>query len=81
MGGSDPPAFLFLQRDQTGLSRKHFNGDAEDAGQEDLEIEFLGESTGYFQQVVALADAEIGKHMDGILSPACLRNVRDLKNM
>ena len=62
MGGGDPPAFLLFERDQSGLSREHFDGNCQDARKQFLKIEFLGEGSGYFKQVVALSDAEIWEH-------------------
>ena len=62
MGGGDAPAFLFFERDQSCLSREHFDCYFQDARKQFLQIEFLGEGAGYFEQVVALSDAEIWEH-------------------
>jgi len=62
MRGGDAPAFLLFERDQSGLSGEHFDGDFQDAREQFLKIEFLGEGAGYFEQVVALSDAEIWEH-------------------
>jgi hypothetical protein len=69
MGGSDTPAIL-LERDNTCLSRKHLDGDPQDARQQLLEVELLGEGARDFEQIITLSDAEIGQHneIDAILS-------------
>ncbi len=58
MGGRDAPS-LFFKSDKAGLSGEHFNGDTQNARQQLLKIQFLGESAGNFKQVVALANTEI----------------------
>ena len=60
--GRDAPALALFERDQASLSRQHFDGDLEDARQQFLEVEFLGEQAGDFEQVVSLADAEVWEH-------------------
>ncbi len=60
-GSNAPSAGLFESQD-AGLPRQHFDGDAQDARQQFIQVEFLGKGAGYFEQVVALADAEIRKH-------------------
>ena len=70
MGGRDAPA-IFFESNNPGLPREHFNRDPQNARQQFLKIEFLGEGAGYFEQVITLSDAEIWKHMEfrAILSP------------
>ena len=65
VGGGDAPAIGLLEGDQTGLTGEHLDRDAQNALQQLLEVEFLGEQAGDLEQVVALANAEIGEH-DGV---------------
>ncbi len=59
---SHAPAAAFLEGQDASLTGQHFDGDAQDARQQLIQVEFLGKGTRYFEQVVALADAEIRKH-------------------
>ncbi len=65
----DLPALRFLERDETGLSRQHFDRDAENARQQFLKVEFFGQQADDLKQIVALVNAKIRKH-GVILSPA-----------
>ncbi len=62
MGGSHAPATGLFEGEDASLPRQHLDGDAQDARQQLIQVELLGKGTGYFEQVVALADAEIRKH-------------------
>jgi len=42
---------LLLERDQTGLAGQHLDGDAQNTRQQFLQVEFLGDGTGDFEQV------------------------------
>ena len=66
--GGDAPALGLFEGDQASLSREHFDGDLEDAREQFLEVEFLGEQAGDFEQVVSLADAEVGEHGIPVIS-------------
>lgn len=59
MGGSDAPAVLFFERDQAGLPRQHLDGNAQNARQQLFQVKLLGEGARNFEQIVALADAEV----------------------
>ncbi len=57
-----PPAVGLFEGKDTGLPGQHFDGNAQDARQEFIQVEFLGKGACNFEQVVALANAEIRKH-------------------
>lgn len=80
MGGRDAPAVPFFERDESRLPRQHFDGDPQNAGQQFLTVKFLREGTGYFEEVITLANTEIWEH-GRILSPACWQNIRDFSAM
>jgi hypothetical protein len=60
---SDTPTFPFCEHNDSCLAREHFDGDTQYTRQQLLQIELLYEGAGYFKQVVALSDAEIGEHI------------------
>ncbi len=62
MDSRNAPAFLLLKRNNPCLAREHFNGNTQNAREQFLKIKFLGECAGYFEQVIALTDAEIWQH-------------------
>ncbi len=57
-----PAAKVRAQRDQPGLACQHFHCNLENAPEQLIQVEFLGKRAGNFEQVIALADAEIGQH-------------------
>ncbi len=59
---SHAPAAGLLEGEDAGLTRQHLDGNAQDARQQLIQVELLGEGAGYFEQVVALANSEIRKH-------------------